>query len=127
MNEKLKDVFEKLEMLKDAIEQFSKEVDEERVIIKKELFSKIEFARENNNVYSFKYNDVIFFALNKEFEYHKEILEKLYSAKLDRLILNKRENVYKSPSGILYNYLVEPKNKTDLKDLYPEPESTPKK
>jgi len=69
----------------------------------------------------------MFFTLTKGFEDHKEILEKLYSAKLDRLILNKRENVYKSPSGILCNYLVEPKNKTDLKDLYPEPESTPKK
>jgi len=41
MNEKLKDVFEKLEMLKDAIEQFSKEVDEERVIIKKNYFLKL--------------------------------------------------------------------------------------
>jgi len=127
MNVKLKNVFEKLEMLKDAIEQFSKEVDEERLIIKKESFSKIEFVGENNNIYTFKYNDVIFFTLSKEFEYHKEILDKLYSAKLDRLILNKRENVYTSPSGILCNYLVEPKNKTDLKDLYPEPESDTKK
>ena len=41
MNVKLKNVFEKLEMLKDAIEQFSREVDEERVIIIKESFSKI--------------------------------------------------------------------------------------
>jgi hypothetical protein len=114
-------------MLKDAIEQFSKEVDEERVIIKKELFSKIEFVREDNNIYYLKYNDVIFFTLNKVVEYQKEILEKLYSAKLDRIILNKREALYKSASGILINYFIEPKNKTDLKDLYPEPESDTKK
>jgi hypothetical protein len=127
MNEKLKNIFEKLEMLKDAIEEFSREVDEERVIIKKESFSKIEFVVETNTYYAFKYNDVVFFILSKGSEYHKEILEKLYSAKLDRLILNKSENVYRLPSGIFCNYLVEPKNKTDLKDLYPEPESDTKK
>ena len=122
MNEKLKNVYEKLEMLKDAIEEFLKDGNEERVVIKKESFSKIEFIKENGGYYAFKYNDVMFFTLNKGFEYHKEILEKLYSAKLDRLILNKSENVYRLPSGIFCNYLVEPKNKTDLKDLYPEPD-----
>ncbi len=122
MNEKLKNVIEKLEVLKDAIEEFLKDGDEERVIIKKESFSKIEFIKENHGYYSFKYNDMIFFTLNKGFEYHKEILQKLYSAKLDRLILNKIENKYKCVSGIVCNYVVEPKDKTTLKDLYPEPD-----
>jgi len=34
---------------------------------------------------------------NKVVEYQKEILEKLYSVKPDRIILNKREALYKSP------------------------------
>jgi hypothetical protein len=124
MNEKLSEINKQLETLTALINEYQESLLQERVIITKDDFNKIEYLgrAQSNSIYQvFNYSDGMLFELpnDNSKSYKNNHYIKLMAGELDRLILNRMPSMLKSGSFLL-NYELESEERTKLKDLYVE-------
>ena len=93
---------------------------QERVIITKDDFHKIDHLGNINEKRFFNYRNGMVFFLDAVYNtYSGDIYKKLRSGVLDQLILN-RKSVLGHINAFMVNYELEDQQRTKLKDLYPE-------
>lgn len=121
VNEKLILIKDLAGQLANAIEEYISSIDPDRVVIEKMEFDKIRhIGMLNSYLHVFDYNNGIVFSLpdsGDSYAYQRMHYNKLMSGELQRLVLNKRKEVYKSVDYII-NYELEPLPKTKLYNLY---------
>ncbi len=127
MTEKLSEINKQLETLTALINEYQESFLQERVIITKDNFGKIDHLGKviNQNYHVFNYGDGILFTLPDDGSksYQNNHYKKLMAGELDRLILNRRPSLHKL-GDFLLNYRLESEERTKLKDLYVEKASS---
>lgn len=117
VDEKLIEIRKQFEVLNTLINEFLDSQKQDRIVLKRDDFKLIKYLGFTYNMRILDYNDGCIFHLRDDNVYHKEHYDKLMNGTLERLIINRRDNIF-IRDNYKINYELESVERTKLNDLY---------